>query len=163
MIWVDYLIIAIIVLSSGISIVRGFMKEVLSLSSWILSLWVALVFHSHLATLLTPYVDTPSIRTFASFFALFVVTLVLCALVSHVLSQLVEKSGLSGTDRSLGVVFGLLRGVAIVIILVLVAGATPMPQDDWWQNSLLVDHFVKMAVWLEQFLPADIANHISFS
>lgn len=91
MIWVDYLIIGIILISSGISIVRGFIKEVLSLISWILSFWVALTFHSHLATLLVDYVSTPSIRLFAAFFTLFVVTLILGALINHLISQLVEK------------------------------------------------------------------------
>jgi membrane protein required for colicin V production len=75
----------------------------------------------------------------------------------------VEKTGLTGTDRSLGVVFGLLRGLAIVTILVLAAGATPMPADIWWQNSLLIDHFVKLALWVREFLPAEIAQHINYN
>jgi len=163
MFWVDYLILGIILISSGISIVRGFIKEVLSLASWILSFWVALMFHPHLATLLIDYVATPSIRLFAAFFALFIVTLILGALVNHLLSQLVEKTGLTGTDRSLGVVFGLLRGLAIVTLLVLVAGATPMPADSWWQNSILLEFFEQMAIWARSFLPNNIAEYINFS
>ncbi|OUR86413.1 colicin V production CvpA [Methylophaga sp. 42_8_T64] len=163
MLWVDYVIIGIILISSGISIVRGFIKEVLSLISWILAFWVALMFHAHLATLLTDYVSTPSIRLFAAFFTLFLVTLVLGALVNHLISQLVEKTGLTGTDRSLGVIFGLLRGVAIVTLLVLLAGATPMPADSWWQNSLLLEYFEQMAIWARSFLPNDIAEYINFS
>jgi len=163
MVWVDYLIIGIILLSSGISIVRGFIKEVLSLASWALSFWVALTFYPHVATLLASYIETPSVRLFTAFMALFLVTLILAALVNHLISQLVEKTGLSGTDRSLGVIFGLVRGVAIVSLLVLLAGATPMPNDDWWQNSLLLEHFEQLAVWLRSFLPADIAEYIHFS
>ncbi|PHS69006.1 MAG: colicin V production CvpA [Methylophaga sp.] len=163
MLWVDYLIIGIILMSAGISIVRGFIKEVLSLASWIVSFWVAMVFHPHLATLLIDYVSTPSIRLFAAFFALFVVTLILGALINHLISQLVEKTGLTGTDRSLGVIFGILRGVAIVTLLVLVAGATPMPTDNWWQNSVLLEHFESLAVWVKNLLPADIAEYINFN
>jgi membrane protein required for colicin V production len=162
MIWVDYVIIAVILLSSGISIIRGFIKEVLSLLSWIVSFWVALVFHPHLATLLVDYVATPSIRLFAAFLALFIVTLILGALINHLISQLVEKTGLTGTDRSLGVIFGALRGVAIVTLLVLLAGTTPMPNDIWWQNSLLLEHFVKLAVWTRYFLPNEVAQYIRF-
>src|SRR6056297_3543459 len=114
MVWIDFLIIGIIAISAGISIVRGFMKEVLSLISWILAFWVALMFHSNLSTLLADYVSTPSIRLFLAFFILFAITLILGALVNHLICQVVEKTGLTGTDRSLGVVFGLLRGVAIV-------------------------------------------------
>ncbi len=163
MVWVDYLIIGIILLSSGISIIRGFIKEVLSLASWALSFWVALMFYPHVATLLADYIATPSIRLFAAFASLFLVTLILGALVNHLISQLVEKTGLTGTDRALGVIFGLVRGVAIVSLLVLLAGATPMPSDTWWQNSLLLEHFENLAVWLRDFLPADIAEYIKFS
>ena len=79
------------------------------------------------------------------------------------ISSLVEKTGLTGTDRSLGIIFGLVRGVAIVTLLVLIAGATPMPEDSWWQSSLLLEHFEKMAIWLQTLLPADIAEYIHFS
>jgi len=163
MVWVDYLIIGIILLSSGISIVRGFIKEVLSVASWALSFWVALMFYPHVATLLADYIVTPSIRLFAAFTSLFLVTLILGALVNHLISEIVEKTGLTGTDRALGIIFGLVRGVAIVTLLVLLAGATPMPNDSWWQNSLLLEHFEQLAVWLRNFLPTDIAEYIHFS
>ncbi|EEF79004.1 Colicin V production protein [Methylophaga thiooxydans] len=163
MVWVDYLIIGIIFISAAISIVRGFMKEVLSLASWILAFWVALMFHSHLSTLLANYISTPSIRLFLAFFILFAVTLVLGAMVNHLICQVVEKTGLTGTDRSLGVIFGLLRGVAIVTILILAAGATPMPTDSWWQNALLMEHFEKLAIWVRDLLPTEIAQHINYN
>jgi len=163
MVWVDYLIIGIILVSSGISIVRGFIKEVLSLVSWALSFWVALTFHPQLSNLLIDYIATPSIRLFTAFISLFIVTLILSALVNHMISSLVEKTGLTGSDRSLDIIFGLVRGVAIVTLLVLIAGATPMPEDSWWQKSLLLEHFEKMAIWLQTLLPADIAEYIHFS
>ncbi len=163
MVWVDYLIILIIVLSSVISIVRGFVKEVLSLLSWGIAFWVALMFYPHAATLLEPYISTESIRLFTAFFSLFLVTLILGALVNHLISQLVEKTGLTGTDKALGVLFGLLRGVAIVVLLVLLAGTTPMPRDAWWQNSFLLEHFVSLAVQVQAHLPTEIADYIHFS
>ncbi len=162
MVWVDFLIIGIIVISVVISIVRGFVKEVFSLASWILAFWVALMFYPHVATLLLDYIVTPSIRLFAAFTSLFVVTLILGALVNHLISQLVKKTGLSGTDSMLGIFFGLIRGVTIVALLMLAAAATPMPQDDWWQNSLLLAHFETLAVWIQSLLPAEIADHINF-
>ncbi|AFJ03795.1 Colicin V production protein [Methylophaga frappieri] len=160
--WVDFLIIAIILLSAGISIIRGFVREVLSLISWVLAFWVALTFYTYLAGLLVPYIDTLSIRLFAAFFVLFAVTLILGALVNHTIAQLVDKTGLSGTDRALGVIFGLLRGIAIVTVLVILAGLTPMPTDDWWQNALLLPQFERLATWALGFVPADIAAHVNF-
>jgi membrane protein required for colicin V production len=163
MVWVDYLIIGIILISAVISIIRGFVKEVFSLITWIVAFWVAILFYSHLSTLLANYIETPSIRLFLAFFTLFAVTLILGALVNHVISSMVEKTGLTGTDRALGVVFGLLRGVAIVIVLVLGAGATPMPNDVWWQQSLLLEHFVELANSIKVLLPDDIAQHIHYN
>jgi len=163
MVWVDYLIIAIISLSAVISIVRGFIREVLSLASWALSFWVAITFHPHVSTLLIDYIPTPSIRLFSSFLGLFIITLVLGAFINHLLTQLVDKTGLTGTDRALGVIFGLIRGLAIVTLLVLLAGATPMPEDNWWQNSLLLEHIEKLSIWAQTFLPKDITEYIHFS
>jgi len=163
MFWVDYVIIGIIALSAIISVVRGFVKEVLSLLAWVLSFWVALTFSPQLSAFLANYIATPSIRLFAAFAALFIITLILSALVNHMISALVEKTGLSGTDRSLGIIFGLLRGVAIVTLLVLLAGATPMPEDPWWQNAVLIEHFEKMAIWVRQFLPSGLAEYVHFS
>lgn len=162
MFWVDYLIIAIILLSAVISVVRGFVKEVLSLVAWVLSFWVALTYSNYFSVLLESYIATPSLRLFVAFTLLFIITLVLAALVNHLIASLVEKTGLSGTDRALGVLFGLLRGIAIVTLLVLLAATTPMPQDDWWQNSLLLEHIQKIAVWVQSLLPADIAQYIQF-
>jgi membrane protein required for colicin V production len=163
MIWVDYVIIGIIMLSAMISIVRGFIKEVFSLASWILAFWVALTFSPNLSTLLNAYIETQSIRLISAFVVLFVITLILGALVNHAISTLVEKTGLSGTDRSLGVIFGLLRGGAIVVLLLLLAGATPMPQDPWWQNSVMIQYFENLAMWARDLLPADIADYIHYN
>lgn len=162
MVWVDYVIIGIIALSAIISIIRGFVREVLSLAAWIVAFWVALVFSPELSLHLTPYVETPSIRLFAAFAGLFLVTLILGALVNNVISAIVEKTGLSGTDRMLGVIFGALRGLAIVTILVMLAATTPMPQDPWWQQAQLIPHIERVALWVSQFLPADMAQHVKF-
>jgi len=94
-----------------------------------------------------------------SFAALFVITLLLSSLINYVVSQLVKKTGLSGTDRMIGVVFGVARGAAVVGILVLLAGLTTLPQDDWWQDSQLVGHFQQGATWMgSQFSPEVIAK-----
>ena len=161
MLWIDFVIIGIIALSAMISVVRGFVKEVLSLAAWILAFWVGLTFSPQLSVLLSDYITTPSISLFTAFAILFIVTLVLSALVNHLIATIVEKTGLSGTDRMLGVLFGLLRGAAIVTLLVLMAGATPMTSDDWWQNSVLIENFEKLALWARQFLPVDLAQYVN--
>ena len=161
MLWIDYVIIGIIALSAIISIVRGFVKEVLSLVALILAFWVALTFSPQFSVLLSDYISTPSISLFTAFSGLFIVTLILSALVNNLIAAIVVKTGLSGTDRMLGVLFGLLRGVAIVTLLVLLAAATPMPNDAWWQNAVLIEHFEKLAIWVRQFLPAGLAQYVN--
>ena len=161
MLWIDYVIIGIIALSAIISIVRGLVKEVLSLVAWILAFWVALTFSPQFSVLLSDYISTPSISLFTAFSGLFIVTLILSALVNNLIAAIVVKTGLSGTDRMLGVLFGLLRGVAIVTLLVLLAAATPMPNDAWWKNAVLIEHFEKLAIWVRQFLPDGLAQYVN--
>lgn len=160
--WVDLLILGLIGLSTVISLFRGFVKESFSLATWIIGLWIALVFADELAALLEPWIPVPSVRVIGSFAILFLAVLILGAWVNYLMSQLVKKTGLSGTDRVLGSVFGIARGIVIVAILVLVAGLTVLPQDGWWQESLFMPHFEQIALWMAQYLPAEIAANIQF-
>jgi membrane protein required for colicin V production len=157
--WVDYTIIGVIVLSAVISIARGFVREVLSLVAWIGAFWVALSFSHQVAEYATDYIHNPSVREASAFIVLFLVTLLALALVNYLISQLVEKTGLTGTDRMLGMVFGVARGVVVVALLVLLAGLTSLPQEAWWKESMLMEHFVNLAVWVKDFLPDDVAQN----
>ena len=159
--WVDLVIIVIIVISALISLVRGFVKESISLASWLFAGFIALAYFTPLADLLEPYIESPTIRTGSSFAILFVSSLIIGAIINFMASQLVSKTGLSGTDKSLGVVFGAARGVLIVVILVLLAGLTPMPSEPWWQESTMIEYFVTMANWIKDVLPKDIAGKLS--
>jgi len=160
--WVDYGILGLIGLSALISLWRGFVKEAFSLASWVAALWVALAFFDRLAGLLARWISVPSVRLGVAFAALFLVTLLLGALLGHLAGQLVQKTGLTGTDRVLGMVFGIGRGVIIIAGLVLLAGFTAMPRDPWWSDSYLLGHFQQLALWLRGFLPPDIVQRISF-
>jgi len=104
----------------------------------------------------------PSLRVAAAFGGLFLATLLLGGLVGILASHLVDYTGLTGTDRVLGMGFGLLRGGAFIAVLVLVAGLTPLPRDPWWQQSLLLDHFQQTALWLRDFLPPELAQNFRF-
>jgi len=159
--WLDLVIIAIILISALISLVRGFVKESISLASWILAGFIAFRYFSALAELLLPYIESPTLRTGTAFSILFVCTLIIGAIINFMASQMVSKTGLSGTDRSLGVVFGGARGVLIVTMLVLLAGLTPMPAESWWQESASIEYFVTIAGWLKEILPQDIAGRFS--
>lgn len=162
MVWVDYVIIGIIALSGLIGLMRGLVREALSLIAWIAAIWVALSFAHYFADALHAYIALPSVRLMAAFAILFVTTLILAALINYLIAQLVDKTGLSGTDHLLGVFFGVARGVIVVAILVLLAGATPLPKDPWWQASVLIDDFQNVALWLRSLLPPDIAKNFVY-
>ncbi len=161
MIWVDYAILGIIGLSSLVSLLRGFMREAFSLAAWILAFWISWTFFRDLSVHLE-WFTVPSVRLGAAFAILFLITLILGALVNYLVGQLVDKTGLTGTDRMLGVFFGAARGAVLVAIMVLLAGLTPLPNDPWWQQSQLIGYFQDLALWLKDLLPPDIADRFSF-
>ena len=160
--WADYIILAIILLSALISVGRGFVREVLSLLGWVAALWVSISFSPALSERLYSVVSVPSMRRLLGFLTLFIATLLLAAGVNYLTTKLIIKTGLSSTDRALGILFGAARGIAIVAIVVLMAGLTPLPQDPWWKESLLLKHFQSLALWIRSYLPEDIAKHFSF-
>ncbi len=162
MIWVDYVIVGIIGLSALISLVRGFVREAVSLIIWFLAFGLAWTYFRELALHLAPWIETPSLRLGLAFIILLIAVLIIGAIVGFLIGQLVDKTGLSGTDRLLGMVFGAARGAVLVAILVLLAGLTPFPQDPWWQESRLIIDFQHLAVWLLGLLPPDIAEYFQF-
>ena len=160
--WLDIIIICVIALSALISLIRGFVKESISLISWIVAGIIAFRYFSPMADLLEPYVASPTVRGIAGFAILFISTLVIGAIVNFIMSQLVSKTGLSGTDKALGVVFGGARGVLIVTMIVLLASLTPMPEAQWWQDSAMVGFFQQLAEWVKAFIPPDAVDSFSF-
>lgn len=171
MAWFDIAILSVILLSTLISLIRGFVKESISLATWMIAGFIAVYYHQQLAELIMPYfVDmsisfiNPSLLSMAAAFAiLFISTLIIGAIVNFMVSQLVTKTGLSGTDKLLGMVFGAARGVLIISIIVFALLAyTTFPSQPWWQDSVLVDYFKEVSVMLKDFMPQDLVNRLSF-
>lgn len=162
LIWIDYVIFAIIALSAIIGLFRGFVREALSLVAWGAAIWVALTFAPLAASYLEPYLETPSLRNIAAFAGLFLATLIAGAIINYLVSLLVTKSGIGGTDRFLGLIFGVARGALVVVILVMLAGLTSLPDDPWWKASKVMPYFEEMAVTLSGFLPEDIGKDFVF-
>ncbi|MBI0154348.1 MULTISPECIES: CvpA family protein [Gilliamella] len=150
--WVDFTIIGVIILSALISIIRGFVKEALSLISWVLAFFIASRFYMYITSYLT-YFDSDVIRIAVAIAILFISTLVVCAIVSYIIGQLVQKTGLSSTDRVLGICFGVLRGILVVAaVLFFVDTFTPLSQSPSWVQSQLIPHFHFIIRWFFDFI-----------
>jgi membrane protein required for colicin V production len=147
--WADWTIIAIVGVSCIVSLLRGFVKEALSLVSWIAATFVAIAFHERLAAIFSRWIETPSIRTVLAYIALFVLTLLVGAILSWILQQFIAGAGLGWVDRLLGTAFGAARGLLIVLALViLLPMALPeMRSDGWWYRSEFIRHFEACESW----------------
>jgi membrane protein required for colicin V production len=147
--WADWAIIGIFSLSCLIGVIRGFAREALSLVIWVSAALVARLFGSRFEVFLIGYIETPSVRIMAAYAVLFVATLLLGAMLSYFISALVRATGLSGTDRLLGMVFGAARAFIIVMaLLILLPGFTPINEDAWWKQSQLIPRFLVCEDWV---------------
>lgn len=159
--WADWVILAILVVSSLISLKRGFVKEALSLANWFIAFFIAMSFHSTLASLLEAYVATPSLREMLAFASLFALTLIVGAMVNNLLVEVVRLTGLGGTDKTFGMIFGLLRGFIIIMAaLILLPGIVSFDQDGWWQQSMLIPELLKFEGWCK-LIWAELATLIA--
>lgn len=158
--WFDYSIIAVLVLSVLVGIWRGFVGEVLALACWVLAFWVAWMFGPPLAEQFSSSISVPSVRVMLAYAVCFIAVLIAGAIVSFLLRKLVTGSGLSGTDRLLGMLFGLVRGAALVVLVVLMMKFTPVVRDEWWRSSRLLPTFENGARWVTSRLPENIARYL---
>lgn len=152
LVWFDWVVLLLIGVSTLISLKRGFFRESLSLLAWVAAFIIAVVLHEALETVFQPYIESPSLRRAVAIVSLFVLTLLIGSMVIFVISRLVTMTGLSGMDRLLGMVFGALRGVVLVVVLLMLGQyLLPLQQESWWQQSLLVPHFLRLEGWVVMF------------
>jgi membrane protein required for colicin V production len=158
----DYLVIATVAVSVIISVWRGAIREVLALLSWVIAFFVAQAHADTVASLLPASVQHVSMRLLIGFCALFVGVLVLTALVGIVVAKLLAAVGLGPLDRGIGAIFGLLRGMLAVLIVVLLCGLTAAPMHPVWREAMLSPPFEALAVSVKPLLPDDLSRHISY-
>ncbi len=159
----DWLIVAIVAVSAIASLWRGFAREAISLAAWFIAFTVATMFGPALEGQLAAGITSPQIRQLSAFLLLFVATLLVCSLLGYLLSQLLKVSGLGFIDRLLGVAFGLIRGGIVVLALLLLVGlllenSGALPA--WYQQSVLVPHFLLMENWARD-TAASVLNFVA--
>lgn len=155
----DYSIIAIIVLSTLISLARGFIREAISLVTWVVAVWIAIRFMHIVSDALTNYIQSPQVRLSVAFACLLITVLILGALLNHLFSQLIENIGLNGIDRLLGAIFGVARGIVLIEVLVLGGLLLNFTQANWWQHSQLIPFWQNATI--THRLQSVISQHIN--
>jgi len=158
----DYVVLGIIFVSILVSIMRGFVREILSLAGWVIAFMVASSFAGQFEPMLPSSVTGESLRILIAFVVVFISVLLVMMLVTMLLSAAIKSVGLGFIDRLLGAFFGFLRGFVIVMILVLIAGLTGLPKQPFWQQALLNHHLETAAMEVVAWLPNEISQRISY-
>ena len=158
----DYLVLFVLITSVVISTLRGLVKEILSLLGWIVAFVVANAYGAELAPLLPEVIPGATARLIVAFIALFLGVRILMGLLSLAIGAVVEATGLSLADRGLGGLFGLARGIVIVLAGVILCGMTAIPQQAFWQDALLSPIAESGARTVKPFLPAALAQHVNY-
>jgi membrane protein required for colicin V production len=158
----DYVVLFVLASSVVISTMRGLVKEILSLLGWVAAFIVANAFGAKLAPMLPSVIPGEALRLIVAFIALFLGVRVLMGLLALAIGALIEASGLSLADRGLGGLFGLGRGIVIVLAGVILCGMTSIPQQAFWKDALLSPMAETGARTVKPFLPAAFARHVQF-
>lgn len=140
MVVIDYVLIVIVGLSTVISLFRGFFKEALSLATWVVALWLAWKLGPQAANFLEPWLSTSVLRLWVARVIIVIAALIAGGLLRWFFGLVLESTGLTGTDRSIGMVFGFARGVLLAGLLVMILELAGYNETSWWQEAKLIPY-----------------------
>ena len=158
----DYLVLFVLIASVVISTLRGLVKEILSLLGWIVAFVVANAYGAKLAPMLPELLPGETARLIMAFIVLFLGVRILMGLLSLAIGAVIAAAGLTLADRGLGGLFGLARGIVIVLAAVILCGMTDIPRQAFWTDALLSPMAETGARTVKPFLPAAVAEHVRF-
>jgi len=158
----DYVVLLIISLSVIVSVMRGLLREVLAILSWILSFYVAKTYASQILPMMPTNIPTESLRYLAAFLVLFFATLIITSLLSIPLAEIFNKVGLSWLNRLLGAFFGFARGLLIVGIVVFLAGLTSIPQHAIWRNAMFSAPLEALVLNSAPWVASNMSTYIKY-
>ena len=159
----DYAVLAIIGVSILLSVMRGFLCEVMALLAWIVAFWVANLFTDQLAPLLPSAIPTLELRLLAAFVLIFLGALLIMTLIAIAVSQILKVIGIGPLDRVLGAFFGLARGMIIVLVLILLSGLTNLPKQPIWKNAMLSSPLEAVVLQARPWLPVELTKRLNYN
>ena len=158
----DFVLLAILVASVVLGLIRGLVKEVLSLAAYGLAFLAAIWWGPVVNDRLEPWISQPFLRMGAAYVGVFVVVLLTIGLFNMTLTAMIRATGLTPADHGLGAVFGLLRGVLFVLLLVIVAGYTPLPHEPWWKNAMFSGRVVAAIQQIKLRVPPPVDQWLPY-
>lgn len=158
----DFVVMAILAVSGLLGLLRGLLKEVLSLMAYVLAFVAAIWWGPTVYGWLEAYIDTAMLRMGVAYAAVFLVVLLGVGLVNMTLAALIRTTGLTPADHGLGAIFGLARGLLIVLVLVALGGYTPLPQESWWQDAMFSHSATEAVRHIKLWLPPSLATWLPY-
>lgn len=137
----DYLLIGMMSFSMLISLFRGFFKEAMSLGTWVVAIWAAWKFGPQVAELLETFITPTAVRLWAARALMVIGVLIGGGLLGQFFHFVLESTGLTGTDRAIGMVFGFGRGVVLVGLMLAIMESADFNETEWWPQSVLIPYF----------------------
>lgn len=162
MTWFDYAVLAIIAASLLLGFWRGVVGEVLALAAWVLAFFVAREFALPVSEFYASLLIDRSMQYLAGFATVFVAVLVVVGIARLVVSFLLRAVGLGLIDRMLGAIFGIARGVLVVLLVVMLGGLTPLPREPWWKNAVFAPPLETAVLAIKPWMPEAMAKKIRY-
>lgn len=162
MIWVDNAIAGLIIIYTISGFIRGYNQELFSLIVWIVVLAVGWCFSNDFAIFLTKMFATPSTRLAASFVSLALITLTVGWLINLLLSDSAKSTSLTIMERLGGILLGSFHGMIVAFVMVLIAGMTPLPKENWWHKSQFIPPMQTLATILRDNIPTKLAASVNY-
>src|SRR4051812_29900991 len=162
MAWLDYAALAVIAISAAWGAWRGLVREVVSLAGWVLAFVAANLLAGPAGDALPESLGSPDVRVIVAFIGIFIVALALATMVALLLRKMLKAAGLGGLDRTLGCIFGVARGLLVIVALGLLAGLTRFPGDPAWTESVTGPMLARTAVQLKPWLPPKLSERLRY-
>jgi membrane protein required for colicin V production len=161
--WLDILLLGVMLISGLLAMIRGFMREILSITAWAVAAIATLLLYPRLLPLAKANISSDIVATAAVIGGVFLITLLIMSIVTVRISDMILDSRIGALDRTLGFLFGLGRGLIIVVVAFLFfAWLVPAAkQPDGVKNAKSLEVLNKTGEWLQALLPQDMDNYLS--
>ncbi|MBN9021224.1 MAG: CvpA family protein [Rhizobiales bacterium] len=156
----DIIVVAVVLISAVLAMVRGFVREVLSVASWVVAAGAAYLLYPHVLPLVQPYFDSKTLATIVSAAAIFFVALIIASYITMKISDFVIDSRIGAVDRVLGFAFGALRGVLLMIVALWFFNFLVNAPPPWVANARTMPLLVSGGDWLIGMLPPDFESWV---